>query len=332
MIAGMADGGRVLNEQKYKDAAARAAQFILQNMRGADGGLLRSHRAGQVRIDGFLEDYALMIRGLIALHKATGDRRVLEDARKLAQLAKARFWDDSAGGYFDTLQGQPDLFVRVKSVHDGAVPCGNSTMLHNLLDLHELTGQVPYLDDATAALKSMSSAIGEHPTSSALAAMALDRVVKRYPKRLDQTQTAATKPAPVIGRSELVQITTNPIEIQVKPGAPATFEISLQIDRRYHINAHQPGDDFLIPLKVNLTGCDGLKLVVDYPRGEQFKSEIAEGTLYMHKGALVLTVRVEQTGKFTGQPRVTLTYQACTDKECLEPKTQVVGVRIIAQR
>ena len=35
-------------------------------MRSSDGGLLRSSRAGAAHIDAFLEDYALMIRGLLA--------------------------------------------------------------------------------------------------------------------------------------------------------------------------------------------------------------------------------------------------------------------------
>ena len=330
MIAGMAEGGRVLNEKKYKDAAARAAGFVLQKMRASDGGLLRSHRAGQTRIDAFLEDYALMIRGLIALHRSANDRRALEDAKRLAQIARGKFWDSAAGGYFDTLENQSDLFVRVKSTYDGAVPSGNSMMLLNLLDLHELTGHIAHLDDAAATLKSMSSAIKQHPTGSILATLALQRMAKNYPQRIDLAPAIASPAMPT--QSGPVRVSVQPNEITVKPGAPASFTVTLHIVKPYHVNANKPGDEFLIPLSVSLTGCDGLRIVPEYPAGESYKSEFSTGTIYAHAGSVTFPVRVEQTGKLVGTPRLSITYQTCTDKECLEPKTETLGVRIVAER
>jgi uncharacterized protein len=162
MIAGFADGGRVLKDQKYLNAAKRSADFVLRNMRSADGGLLRSYRGGQAKIDAFLEDYAFMIHGLVALHRATGEPRWLVEIKKLTEQTRTRFWDAAGtpgsggggGGYFDTLDGQSDLFIRTQSAYDGAVPCGNSVMLLNLLALHEITGDKKYLEDAAATLRS----------------------------------------------------------------------------------------------------------------------------------------------------------------------------------
>jgi hypothetical protein len=208
-------------------------------------------------------------------------------------------------------------------------------MLLNLIDLHELTGQAAYLDDATATLKSISNAIAQRPTGSILAVLALNRFVQKYPQRLDQpaqatASTASAGPAPT--KTDPVVLSVEPKEIQVKPGSPGTFTISAQIHKSFHINAHEPGDEFLVPLKIALTGADGLNMTVEYPRGDSFKGEISENTVYMHRGTVTIPVHIEQTGKFSGQPRITLTYQACTDKECLEPKTLIVGIRIIAQR
>jgi hypothetical protein len=183
-------------------------------------------------------------------------------------------------------------------------------------------------------MKAISSAVAQRPTGSILAVLALNRFVQKYPQRLDQsgqsTASASTGPAPT--KNDPVVATVSPNEIQVKPGSPAMFTITAQIHKSFHINAHEPGDEFLVPLNIALTGVEGLKMTVDYPRGDSFKGEISENTVYMHKGTVSIPVHIEQTGKFTGQPRMTLTYQACTDKECLEPKTIVVGIRIIAQR
>ena len=97
MIAGLADGGRVLEEPRYVEAARRAAGFVLASLRGEDGTLLRSWRAGQARIGAFLEDYALLIRGLLALHRATGERHWLDRSAELASEARSRFGDASRG-------------------------------------------------------------------------------------------------------------------------------------------------------------------------------------------------------------------------------------------
>ncbi len=181
MIAGLAEGGRVLDEQRYVNAARNAAGFILTKMRTDDGGLLRTYRSGTAKIDAFLEDYAFFIRGLLALRWATGDDQFVQHASELAQAARRRFWDDQHGGFFDTLEGQADLFVRTKSTRDGVVPSGNSVMLHNLLDLYGFTDDPGYLTDAAATLGFLSSKIRTRPTSTSMAVLALKRFVDSYP-------------------------------------------------------------------------------------------------------------------------------------------------------
>ena len=184
MIAGLAEGGRVLNEQRYIDAAGKAVAFILTKMRTDDGGLFRTYRAGTAKIDALLEDYAFFIRGLLALHWATGDDQFVQHAIEFAQAARRRFWDDRYGGFFDTLDGQADLFVRTKSTRDGVVPSGNSVMAHNLLDLHRFTGDPGYLSDAAETLGFLSSKIRGRPTGTSMAVLALKRFVDTYPEYL----------------------------------------------------------------------------------------------------------------------------------------------------
>jgi hypothetical protein len=173
-----------------------------------------------------------------------------------------------------------------------------------------------------------------------LASLALDRMTNRYGHALDKpaatTMAAAPPSVPTsslsFGRREALKITTDRNEVRVKPGAPASFEMTLKINKPYHVNAHKPGDEFLIPLEVKLVGVDGLKLAVEYPRGEQVKSEISDQPVFQYSGEVKLLVTIEQTGKVVGRPQITVTYQACTDKECLDPKTEVVGMRIISQK
>jgi uncharacterized protein YyaL (SSP411 family) len=323
MIAGMADGARVLGERSYLEAARRAKDFVLTTMRGADGGLLRTYRAGEAKIDAFLEDYAFMIRGLLALHRANGDTQALEEAAELAAMARERFRDEVGGAYFDTLAGQSDLFVRTKSMYDGAVPCGNSVMLHNLLDLHELTGEAAYLDDAVRTLEGLSSSIHSSPAGHVLSVLGLKRVVDNYPQRLEQLAVAADS------AEKPVQATASVPQLQVGREASATFELTLRLAEGYHINAHETGLGFLIPLDLRASGGGGIEVHVNWPPGEVYEGPLAEGEMRVHYGEIKLPVLVERVGDISGEPRLMLTYQVCTDQACLAPTTEAVGVELV---
>jgi uncharacterized protein YyaL (SSP411 family) len=320
MIAGMADGGRVLDEPRYVEAARRAAEFVLATMRDEQRGLLRTYRSGTAKVAAFLEDYALVIHGLVALHRATDESRWLEAAQELAREAHERFWDPGQGTYYDTLPGQDDLFVRTRNTYDGAVPCGNSVMLNNLLKLHELTGGDNYLDDAQATLEGLSGAVAASPVSTALATLALARIAEDHPQRL----AAAPAPAPAAPRP--VQIEASAGRVEVLPGTPARLELTLRIGEGYHINAHEPGQANLIGLSVQVVGAEGLAVRPEYADGELY-----EGEIRIHRGTVTLPVHVERMGAVSGEPRLAVTYQVCTDRVCLAPTTETLPVEIVAK-
>jgi uncharacterized protein YyaL (SSP411 family) len=346
MIAGFAEGGRVLKEPKYLDAAKRAAEFVLTRMVKMEddaGGLLRSWRDGKADIDAFLDDYACMIHGLLALHRATNEQRWLDAAVNFTQKVRERFWDQSAGAFFDTREGQGDLFVRIKTVHDGATPSGNSVMLLNLLDLHERTKEAKYLDDAKKAFAALSGAIDRHPAGSVLAVLALHRLNAlgatqqatggAKPQAAGTAPAAAPRPPSGIGaQAEKVTLASNPKEVTIKPGSPATFEITLEIAKGWHINTNAPGDEFVIPLKIELSGAQGVKITPQYPMGEAFNVGGSDKPVRVYGGKVTIPVTIEQTGAFSGRPQIHLTYQACNDRVCLEPKRVLVGLRILAQK
>jgi uncharacterized protein YyaL (SSP411 family) len=321
MIAGMADGGRVLDEPRYVDAARRAAEFVLAGMRDDEGGLLRTYRSGTAKVAAFLEDYALVIRGLLVLHRATGESRWLEAAQELAREARKRFWDQGNATYYDTLPGQDDLFVRTRNTYDGAVPCGNSIMLNNLLDLHELTGADAWLDEAETMLGGLSGAMAASPVSTALATLALARMAETYPQRV--TGSAAAARAPAGPRPVTVEASAERVEVPA--GTTATVELTLRIGKGYHINAHEPGQPNLIGVSVQIVGADGLVARADYAEGELY-----EGEIRIHRGTVTVPVHLERTGAVSGEPKLAVTYQVCTDRVCLAPTTETLPVEIVA--
>ncbi len=345
MIAGMADGGRILGDDKYIDAARTAAEFILYTMRTDDGGLLRTYRNEQAKISAFLVDYAFLARGLIALYDATEDSQYLEKAITLMDDAKSRFWDDNYGAYYDTLPDQADLFVRTKSTYDGAVPCGNSIMANNLLDLAERTNEQTYRDQAQTVLAGISADIERSPIGAILSTLALHRMLVSEPGIEIVAAPPAVEPAiadpatvdpPAVDPAtadptpEVVAISTDVAQLELADGGAAELELTLEIAQGYHINAHDPGMTDLIGVEVTAVGAPGLALTIDYPQGEAFMTEMFPEAIFVHEGAVTIRVRLEQTGPVTGRPRLIVTYQACTDKVCLAPESKILDVKLSA--
>ncbi len=91
MISAMAEAGRVFGEERYTEAARKAADFILTSVSRSDGGLFRTYRAGKAHLDAYLEDYAYLAEGLIDLYEAGADARYLKDAVRLAERMVSGF-------------------------------------------------------------------------------------------------------------------------------------------------------------------------------------------------------------------------------------------------
>src|SRR5205823_6022569 len=139
MITAYATAAQVLDRPDYAGAAARAADFILTRMRGADGKLLRTWSAGgQPKLNAYLEDYAYLLEGLVALYEATFEPRWVEAALDLAGVMVDQFWDPEEGGFFFTGRDHEALIARGKDPHDNATPSGNAVAVTALLRLVKL--------------------------------------------------------------------------------------------------------------------------------------------------------------------------------------------------
>ncbi len=164
MIAALSAVFRVTGKDRYLRAAAGAADFLLDKMRGADGRLLHVLTDGEARIPAFLCDYAFLVKGLVALYEAGYDPRYLEKALELTDIAIGLFWDKDEGGFFFSAEGEAG--ARGKDVYDGAVPSGNSVMFTDLLRLARLTGRRELEDRASRLAAAFTPEILGHPRMS----------------------------------------------------------------------------------------------------------------------------------------------------------------------
>src|ERR1700730_1078368 len=136
MISAYARGAQILGESRYLESAIRAAKFIQANLYDDKSELLfRSYRDGRSNVEGFADDYAFVIQGLLDLYEASFDVEWLKSAIELQETQDRLFFDEKAGGYFSTSGKDKSLVLRMKDDNDSAEPAASSIAALNLLRL-----------------------------------------------------------------------------------------------------------------------------------------------------------------------------------------------------
>ena len=173
MIQAFARAGLAFRDKELVARGARAARALLERAR-PEGRLARYLVDGAPIGRGVLDDHAFLIAGLLELFEATGERPWLDAAISLQAEQDARFFDETAGGYWMTPDDGETLLARHKPASDGARPSGNGVAAQNLLRLHHLTSAVEYRVRAEMTLRAFSDVLQAHPSGYARLLEALD--------------------------------------------------------------------------------------------------------------------------------------------------------------
>jgi uncharacterized protein YyaL (SSP411 family) len=175
MIAALAHAASALDRPDYAIRAARAADFLLNTLRRADGRLLRTWSAGHAaKIDACLDDYAYLLEGLVTLYETTGTMRWLTEAQRLVAVLFEQFWDTAEGGFFYTAHDHERLIARGKDPHDGATPASGAVAITALLRLIRLTGDTTHLPAVEQMFRLHRGLMKTHPTAVSQLLIALD--------------------------------------------------------------------------------------------------------------------------------------------------------------
>ena len=129
---------------------------------------------GRAHLNAYLEDYAAVALGMLALYQVTFELRWLRTAIDLAQTILDRFHDPAAGGFFQTAADHEQLVARRKDFVDSAIPAGNSLAADLLLRLARLLDRPELADHAAGSLALMAEAMGEQPLAFGRLLAALD--------------------------------------------------------------------------------------------------------------------------------------------------------------
>jgi uncharacterized protein len=173
MLRSFALAARVTGREDYREAAVKNATFLLEKLK-EDGRLHRSYKDGRARFNGYLEDYAMVADGLVALYEATFETRWLIEADSLCDAVSELFWDEEKRAFYDTPADHEELVTRPRDVYDNAAPSGTSVVTEVLLKLALLLDRNDYRQRAEDVLEELSGGLEKVPGAFGRLLCALD--------------------------------------------------------------------------------------------------------------------------------------------------------------
>ena len=175
MISAYARAAQVLDEPRYLEIAARAANFVRSHLwDDAHKTLFRSYREGRSGIEGFADDYAFLVQGLLDLYEASFNVEWLKFATQLQETQDRLFFDEKNGGYFSTSGKDESVFLRMKDDNDSAEPAASSVAALNLLRLSPFRGDQQIAEHGRKTIDVFATTLSHFPSAMPQMLVALD--------------------------------------------------------------------------------------------------------------------------------------------------------------
>ena len=274
----------------------------------------------------YLDDYAYLIQGLLKLAMCVSfleqhnelpaqgipSEALLAQAIRLTREMVAMFYDEENGGFFATSDQHEKLFGRTKPVFDQPTPSANAIAIRCLIQLGDeararkslnaLTGWMARAPQATEAL--YTAAI------SLIAGFPEEPVVEAGPK-IEVVESVAAVPAPVSAPNATVGVKISGREIVADSSSLGRGHITLEIPEGYHLNSPNPPARWLTPTKIQVRGA---KAEIVYP----------EALEDQYRGVVEIPFAITlPSGESGVEFEMVVSFQACTDSECLAPVEKV---------
>ena len=135
MLKGFVDAYKALENQKYLDLAMQNASFIIKNLWSSEGNLFHNHKDKKSTINGYLEDYCLVVAAFISLYEVTFEEKWLLNAKQLTDYSLEHFYDEKTGFFAFTSNLDEALITTHFETEDNVIPASNSVMGKNLFQL-----------------------------------------------------------------------------------------------------------------------------------------------------------------------------------------------------
>ena len=336
MISSLARGAVALNEPRYKEAAIKAAEFMLKNLRTADGRWLATHRKGQSKLPAYLDDHAFMAVAFLDLFEATRDERWKKEAVEMVASMDKHFTDPGHGGYFFTADDHEKLLARTKDPIDKAIPSGNGWAAQALVRLGRLTGEKSYTDKAAKLFEEFQGLMERAP--QATESMLLGLAWHLEKKDTKEDQPAFVEPAAAAGaataKKGAVGLELLAGQSVFRRGTEVPVAVRFTVSGKYHIQAPVAlsGDDKGEGARFTLVGKElGTLGSFKYPEPKILKEPELGEDLRIYEGSVVAggLLKVADSAALGKQTlSVKVHFQACDDKHCEMPADLVLSLPV----
>ena len=179
---------RVLRMDATRDFALRTLDRLLSE--AWDGETLLQHViaypegfAPQEKAPGTLDDYAFTVHACVDAWLANSEMKYYRAATKLADAMIARFYDRTAGAFYDAAEPAAGaaplgaLTARRKPLQDAPTPAGNPTAAAALLRLEALSGRAEYREIAEDTLECFAGIVEHFGLYAGSYGLALERLL-----------------------------------------------------------------------------------------------------------------------------------------------------------
>ncbi len=174
-ISMLAEAGLAL-DPGHAERAVEALSFCRERLWDAERReLSRRFKDGDVRIDGYLDDYAFLACGAFDCYRATGGLSHLAFALDLARVIEERFWDGGERTIYFTGEGGESLVARPQERHDRSTPSSLGVAADVLLSLSAFAPNEGFEEVVEGVLSTQGSRIRASPLEHATLALVADR-------------------------------------------------------------------------------------------------------------------------------------------------------------
>ncbi|WP_108866477.1 thioredoxin domain-containing protein [Aquimarina aquimarini] len=162
MLKGYLDAYRVFGEKKFLEAAIHNAHFIKDKQLKKDNSLFHNYKNGKSTINGYLEDYAIVIEAFITLYQNTFDTTWLNISNQLTEYTLTHFFNKDKNLFYFTSDQDPKLITRTVEYTDNVIPASNSIMAKNLFLLSHYYDRSDYKEISKRMLHNIKPQIGSY--------------------------------------------------------------------------------------------------------------------------------------------------------------------------
>ena len=318
-IGAFTRAGMILETPEYVSVATKAATHLWAAFDAQTGLLDHQIFEGRPAGDGELDDYAMLADGYLTLAQATHDNGWHDKAATLADAMLKRFMAPDG-----RLSASGDgLLITMEDTEDADVPSGVSSALDLLARLGDDPDGARFEVAAAKVATHLSGSIAKRPEAWPAAIVAL------IDHPLQPDALAALPPSRAVHVATMepdapgVPTTSDHVHASAKVEGD-TVAISVKVDQGFHINAHKPTFDYLVPTDVTFGGLKPASIA--YPAPVRFTSRFAPDGLDVYEGDVALVATFPK-GALSGVMAVdgTVTAQACNQQTCLPPATLPVS-------